>query len=80
MGASVGTNSNEAFHESKFVPCGRGGEDNPIEDEAVKCKWKHISEEPNFSPLNHDRIQLFKVTRVSGTSADARSIRRVGRM
>ena len=80
VGASAGTNSQEAFRESIFVPCGRVGESNQSEEEMVKCKWRHIAEKPTFAPLNHDRIQIFKVKRVSGTSADARSIRRVGRM
>jgi hypothetical protein len=73
VGASTGTNLSEAFHGSSFVPLcgGEEGEEN---------RWRHVAEEPTFSSLNHDRIQLFRVRRVSGTAEDARAIRRVGRI
>ena len=73
-GAAPGTNLCEAFYESSFVPLCGGGEGEE------KIRWRHVATDPTFSLLNHDRVQIFRVRRISGTSADARAIRRVGRI
>ena len=67
--ASIEFKASVAFNKTSFVPL--------HEDQS---RWKHIATDPTFSSLNHDGVQIFRVRRVSGTSADARAIRRVGRI
>ena len=76
-GATSGVNAKEAFADSEFVPIGNGSIETFTN---TKSQWERIAKEPTFSIHNRDKIQIFRVRRLSGTAEEARSIRRVGRL
>lgn len=66
VGAGLGVSAVEAFEGSQFVP--------------LRRQILQVSTEPTFSLLNVNKVQIFRVRRVTGTAAHAASIRRVGRI
>lgn len=65
-----------AYENCHFVEI--GGRDSR---EGGDCRrWEDIASRPTFGKENRDHIQIFRVRRVRGTAAEARAIRRVGRL
>ena len=75
-GASTGMDADAAFENCHFVEIGDGDSG----EGSGGSRWGDIANQPTFGKGNRDNIQIFRVRRVRGTAAEARAIRRVGRL
>ena len=57
-GSASGTSASKAFNQSEFVPVGDRNSG------ISKSRWEMIAKEPQFSPHNRDKVQIFRVNRV----------------
>ena len=78
-GASTGMDAGAAYADCSFVQIG-GGDSAGEGGEGGSSRWEDIAKQPTFGRYNRDSIQIFRVRRVRGTAAEARAIRRVGRL
>lgn len=68
VGGIMGMDASEIYRSSHFVAL-----------DSVERR-EMVATEPTFSSLNEEKVQIFRVQRVSGTPEEAAKIRRVGRM
>jgi len=76
-GASSGMDAGEAYADCRFVKIGSGLCEEGRGDDT---RWEDIAKRPTFGKHNRDSIQIFRVRRVRGSAAEARAIRRIGRL
>lgn len=65
-GAYTGVTASQAYQDTRFVK--------------LQEEWDMVCRNPTFTEVNEKQVQIFRVTRVSGTPEEAASIRRVSRI
>ena len=76
-GASTGMDADAAYENCHFVEI---GDRDSGEGRQGGSRLEDIASRPTFGKGNRDHVQIFRVRRVRGTAAEARAIRRVGRL